>query len=79
MTVLADSVRAKIWSDFMSDGAEAIAMNKTELRNGINALDDYVETTLDGAIAALDGTPAASLSLAQKFDLYNLIVKARTS
>lgn len=66
MAVLPDNDRADVWADFMrkiSDARESCAVNKTDLRAAVDALDSFLETNA----AAINGAiPRANLTAAQK-------------
>ena len=73
MAILNDEDRIQIWSNYMaqiSGRREAIALTKTDLREAINAVDDWLDTADAAIYQALPGAAQTSLTAGQVRDLF---------
>ena len=80
MAVLPGSDREVIWAEFMdwwSDDEAGASLNKDELRDAINAADDWINTNSSGFNSALPVAARTRLTAKQKTKILLLIVSRR--
>lgn len=69
MAVLSDADRKAVWTDFMrkiSDARESCAVNKTDLRAAVDALDQFLEDNAATINSAIPQPARANLTATQK-------------
>jgi len=83
MALLTDEDRRVIWAKFMSDigcRQERIGsgtMNKHELRDVVNAIDQWIDDNMASFNSALPEPGRTELSTKQKVELFMAVVKRR--
>lgn len=77
MAELSDNQRDGVWSEWMQANHEPVNIEKAAVRQAVADIDGWIEAQLVGALAALQEPAASGLSVDQKFDLFNRIVRAR--
>lgn len=80
MAVLTDNDRFDVWQRFMqelSGKRETIAINKHQLRDAVNALDQYFSDTAVDANNALPAPAKAGLTVSQKAMLAAYVILKR--
>ena len=77
MALLPDAARAGLVRQFCDDNRDPIAAIKPEIRNAVNALDDWFDSTAATINAAIPTAPRNKLTAAQKSRLLAAIVLRR--
>lgn len=78
MAVLSDGERSAIVVQFMRDNAEQIGgLVKSDIRNVVNNLDDFLDTNANAINQAIPATPRSILTVGQKARIFGLIVRKR--
>lgn len=80
MAILTEAQRDAVWADFQRQRSEArapIAVNKTQGRAVVGAVDDWVETVLASFNAAIPSAARAALSAREKAELLYKVMRAR--
>lgn len=80
MPILADSDRESVWSEFMgilSSRREALALTKADLRQAVDAADDWINLNAASFNAALSVSARTNLAARQKAELLVYVVSKR--
>ncbi len=80
MAVLSDADRVDEWAGFMSDASsrfELIDLTKQDLREAVNAVDDWIDANAAAFNQALPVAARTSLTAAQKAELLMRVVRRR--
>lgn len=78
MPVLSDDIREDIWSNFMQTVPGAIgACTKTDLRDAVNALDDWITNSAPTLDQGIPEPARSALDPHQKTKMFLLIVEKR--
>lgn len=81
MAVLSDTDRQPLWAEFMRDVSNRRepfgALTKAQLRDAVNALDDYLNTNAAAINAAIPQPARAQLTTPQKALLLQYVVAKR--
>lgn len=80
MAVLAEGARATLWADLMrrmSAIGEPVSITKAELRNVVNAADDWVNANAASYNAALPQPGRSALSVAAKRAILVFVINKR--
>ncbi len=80
MAILSENDRVTEWAGFMSDISirrEPIALVKQDLRDAINAVDDWVDTNTAAFNQALPVAARTFLTATQKAELLMRVVRRR--
>ena len=80
MAVLTNADRRAIWRRYMSDASdlhEEYVLTKDELRSGVDAIDDWVNSNASSFNTAIPQPARGALSARQKAGLLTQVVKRR--
>lgn len=77
MPILSEAARDAVWADWMKANTEPVGITKQAVRTAVGEMDVWIEAQLPSALTSMTGDSLAGLSDAQKFDLFNRIVRAR--
>lgn len=80
MAVLSDNDRIKVWRKLQDDYGErhsSMALTKAQLRTAVNEIDDWVNTNMATAIAAITGTPSTVLTADEKEEVFFRVARQR--
>lgn len=80
MAILNDEDRVQIWSNYMaqiSGRRESMALTKSDLREAIDAVDDWLDTADAAIYQALPEVAQSSLTAGQVRDLFMLVLSKR--
>lgn len=80
MAILDDASRIELWAEFMSDQSRdhiPMALNKTDLRLAVNALDDYLSNNAAAINSTIPLPARTSLTVSQKAKLLMYVIQKR--
>lgn len=80
MAKLNEKDRKSLWSAFMSDASRErsmISLSKSELRSGVNAIDDWIDDNIAAFNAAMPQAIRDNLSAKQKLRLFVAVAERR--
>ena len=77
MAVLPDAERKDAWAKWMRGNREEISVLKADLRDAVNAIDDWVDANAASFNSAIPLPARTALTSAQKARLLMLVVSKR--
>lgn len=77
MGSLPDPGRIEAWADWMRENADPVGLTKAELRDAVNATDDWIEANQAAYNAALPVAARSILSTKQKALLFMFVASHR--
>ncbi len=77
MTKLDEGERTDAWARFMQDNTEDTPFTKPELRDAVDATDDWIEDNQASYVAALPAPFRTQSTLAQKVQLFTYVTAKR--
>lgn len=77
MATLSESDRFGIWADFMSNLPGPTALEKGEIREAVDAVDDWLDAADDTITAALPEPAKSELTAEQRRRLFMLVLTKR--
>jgi hypothetical protein len=78
MAVLTDPDRFAVWRDFMQENTAPFgALTKHDLRNAVNAIDQWLQDNAAALNAAIPQPARAQLTTVQKSQLLTAVVRKR--
>ncbi len=77
MAVLSEADRVDAWSRWMQDNEDDTSFTKDELRDAVNATDDWIQANQANYVAALPSPFRTQSNLKQKLMLFTYVTGKR--
>ncbi len=77
MAILNEADRAALWAEWMRDNTEACGITKADLRQAVNAVDNWVDANVASFNTAIPQPARGALTTSQKSRLLSLVIKRR--
>jgi hypothetical protein len=77
MAVLVESDRVSCWADWMQQNLEEINITKQDLRDAVDATDDWIDTNASSYNTAIPEPARSALTARQKLLLFTIVAFKR--